>query len=87
VAEEEIAPAAAAALDRARAALARGEGIPHEEILQRFGPGWSAQPSRPNESPSSGRRMPGLNSRRSIELRQCGSSIGMIVIWPAAPAS
>lgn len=28
---------AAAALDRARASLARGEGIPHEEIAREFG--------------------------------------------------
>jgi hypothetical protein len=27
----------AQALDRARASLARGEGIPHEEILREFG--------------------------------------------------
>ena len=37
VEEEEITPEAAAALDRARASLARGEGIPHEEILREFG--------------------------------------------------
>jgi hypothetical protein len=37
VEEEEITPETAAALDRARAALARGEGIPHEEILREFG--------------------------------------------------
>ena len=35
--EEEIAPETAAALDRARATLARGEGIPHEEVLREFG--------------------------------------------------
>ena len=35
--EEEITPETAAALDRARASLARGEGIPHEEILREFG--------------------------------------------------
>ena len=35
--EEEIAPEPAAALDRARATLARGEGIPHEEVLREFG--------------------------------------------------
>ena len=34
---EEITPETAAALDRARASLARGEGIPHEEILREFG--------------------------------------------------
>jgi ethanolamine utilization microcompartment shell protein EutL len=34
--EEEITPETAAALDRARASLARGEGIPHEEILREF---------------------------------------------------
>jgi hypothetical protein len=37
VEEEEIAPETAAALDRARTSLARGEGIPHEEILREFG--------------------------------------------------
>jgi hypothetical protein len=35
--EEEIRPETAAALDRARASLARGEGIPHDEILREFG--------------------------------------------------
>lgn len=37
VEEEEITPETAAALDRARASLAHGEGIPHEEILREFG--------------------------------------------------
>jgi len=37
VEEEEITSETAAALDRARASLARGEGIPHEEILREFG--------------------------------------------------
>lgn len=35
--DEEIAPDTAAALERARASMARGEGIPHEEILREFG--------------------------------------------------
>ena len=35
--DEEITPETAAALDRARASLDRGEGIPHEEILREFG--------------------------------------------------
>lgn len=35
--DEEITPETAAALDRARASIARGEGIPHEEILREFG--------------------------------------------------
>ena len=35
--EEEITPETAVALDRARASLARGEGIPHEEIVREFG--------------------------------------------------
>ena len=35
--EEEITPEAAAALDRARASLARGEGVSHEEIRREFG--------------------------------------------------
>ena len=38
VEEEEITPETAAALDRARASLARGEGIPHEDIRPRCGP-------------------------------------------------
>ena len=37
VEEEEITPETAAALARARASLARGEGIPHEDILREFG--------------------------------------------------
>jgi hypothetical protein len=37
VEDEEITPETAAALDRARASLDRGEGIPHEEILREFG--------------------------------------------------
>jgi len=37
VEDDDLTPAAAAALDRARASLARGEGIPHEEILREFG--------------------------------------------------
>jgi len=37
VEEEEITSETAAALDRARASLVRGEGIPHEEILREFG--------------------------------------------------
>jgi hypothetical protein len=37
VEEEEITPETAAALDRARASLVRGEGIPHEEVLREFG--------------------------------------------------
>jgi hypothetical protein len=37
VEEEEITPDTAAALERARASLARREGIPHEEILREFG--------------------------------------------------
>jgi hypothetical protein len=37
VEEEEITPETAAALERARASLARGEGISHEDILREFG--------------------------------------------------
>lgn len=37
VEEEELTPETASALDRARASLARGEGISHEEILREFG--------------------------------------------------
>ena len=34
--DKEITPETATALDRARASLARGEGIPHVEILREF---------------------------------------------------
>ena len=37
VEEEELTPETTASLERARASLARGEGIPHEEILREFG--------------------------------------------------
>jgi hypothetical protein len=37
VEEEELTPEMAAAIERARASLARGEGIPHEELLREFG--------------------------------------------------
>ena len=37
VEEEGLTPDTAAALDRARASLARGEGITHDEILREFG--------------------------------------------------
>jgi hypothetical protein len=37
VEEEELTHETAAALERARASLANGEGIPHEEILREFG--------------------------------------------------
>ena len=37
VEENELTPETAASLDRARASLARGEGIPHEDILREFG--------------------------------------------------
>ena len=35
--DEQLTPETAAALDRARASLARGEGIAHEEIRREFG--------------------------------------------------
>lgn len=35
--EEELTPETAAALDRARTSLARGEGIRHEDVLREFG--------------------------------------------------
>jgi hypothetical protein len=37
VEDEEITPAMATELDRARASIERGEGIPHEEVLREFG--------------------------------------------------
>jgi hypothetical protein len=37
VEEEQVTPETAAALDRARASLARGEVIPHEDIRREFG--------------------------------------------------
>ena len=35
--DEDITPETATALDRARASLDRGEGVPHEELLREFG--------------------------------------------------
>lgn len=35
--EEKVTRETAAALERARASLARGEGIPHEDIVREFG--------------------------------------------------
>ena len=35
--EEEITQETAEALERARVSLARGEGVPHEDILREFG--------------------------------------------------
>ncbi|MGO9230846.1 MAG: hypothetical protein ACLQKA_16775 [Bryobacteraceae bacterium] len=37
VEEDEITPETAAALDRARASLARGEGTPYDDVLLEFG--------------------------------------------------
>ena len=37
VEEEKVTPETAAALEKSRASLARGEGISHEEILREFG--------------------------------------------------
>jgi hypothetical protein len=37
VEDEGITPRMAADLDRARASIERGEGIPHEEIMREFG--------------------------------------------------
>ena len=37
VEDEDITPETAAALDRARASLDRGEGIPHDDILRELG--------------------------------------------------
>jgi hypothetical protein len=35
--DEELAPETIASIQEARSSLARGEGIPHEEILREFG--------------------------------------------------
>ena len=35
--DKQITPQMAADLDRARASIERGEGIPHEEIMREFG--------------------------------------------------
>jgi len=35
--EEELTPETSAAIERGRASLKRGEGIPHEDILREFG--------------------------------------------------
>ena len=37
VEDEDLSRETAAALDRARASLARGEGVSHEEVLREFG--------------------------------------------------
>ena len=37
VEDEDLTPETAAALHRARASLARGEGVSHEEVLREFG--------------------------------------------------
>jgi hypothetical protein len=37
VEDEVITPETAALIDRARTSLARGEGIPHDEVLREFG--------------------------------------------------
>lgn len=37
VEEEEVAPSVVASLDRSRASLALGEGVPHDDILREFG--------------------------------------------------
>jgi hypothetical protein len=37
VEDEDLTADAAAALDRARASLARGEGVSHDEVLREFG--------------------------------------------------
>src|ERR1035437_6962626 len=50
VEEEEITPETARALDRARTSLARGEGIPHEEIPREFGLHQGAGPPRGADS-------------------------------------
>jgi hypothetical protein len=39
VEEEEVAPETAAAIERARASLSRGEGVPHEDVRREFGLG------------------------------------------------
>ncbi len=35
--DEALTPETAAALDRSRSSLARGQGIPHEDVLREFG--------------------------------------------------
>lgn len=37
--DEELKPEVVASIEEARASIARGEGIPHEEILREFGVG------------------------------------------------
>lgn len=39
VEEEEVTPGTASAIERARASMARGEGVAHEDIRREFGPG------------------------------------------------
>lgn len=71
VEEEEITAETAAALDRARSSLARGPGIPHEEILREFGLTKGVRTPRPSGSPLSGPRKPGPISAPSTAKPQC----------------
>lgn len=60
VEQEEITSETEAALDRGRASLARGEGIPHNEILREFGLKQVSEESAPQRSRSSGLLKPAL---------------------------
>ena len=60
--EEEITPETAAALERARASLARGEGIPHEDMQREFG--W-VNDRIEAQTPANRRRLGARGPRRS----------------------
>jgi hypothetical protein len=63
--DEELKPEMAAVIERARASLARGESIPHEEILREFGLRKRPNPLRRSASRSVGHRKPGPIFARS----------------------
>jgi hypothetical protein len=87
VEEDEITPETAAALDRARASLARGEGIPHEEILREFGLRRLARKPRQNGSRWSGRRRRAPICAQSTAKPRYRFFTAWIDIWLAAPAT
>ena len=85
VEEEDLTPETAAALDRARASLARGEGVSHEEVLREFGLGVSKLPR--NACPSSGRSMPERISAPSTARPHSTSSTALTAILSPATAT
>ena len=80
VEEDEITAETAEALDRARASLDRGEGIPHEDILREFG----LEQSEPR---SSGLPKPAPSCAPLTGKRCYRFSTAWTATWPAAPAT